>query len=281
MIKIGFTIESYKGLEPSFLLSVVKYFGVEFVEITKTVFEEVDRVIPRMKGLKAGFHLPLIHDDGWDFSCPEYQSQINKLINNINRYHESLHIVHCISHPPEPWNSASPQNTSFELLLQNLSRLEVPVFLENVPNGPYDQYLEMYEQAKSELGDQFLGMCYDGPHYFVSGMDPLAKLAELNGKIGCVHLSDCMRDDDAHLPFDIGGEFPTDQILEQLKHMNYDGYINLEIKPRSLHDLGSVINSYLKVLKILRKGKFIRTKARLMILNPLLRRFIDMSGDNK
>lgn len=275
MIKVGFTIESYKGLEPSFLLSVVKYFGVEFVEITKTVFDEVNRVIPRMQGIQAGFHLPLVHDDGWDFSCSDYQSEIDEVIDNINQYREQLHIVHCISHPPEPWNSNSPQNTSFDLLLHNLGRLEVPVFLENVPHGPYDDYLMMYERAKTELGNQFLGMCYDGPHYFISGTDPIARLAELDGKIGCVHLSDCHPDDDAHLPFDVGGEFPTDQVLEQLKRMNFDGYINLEIRPRSLHDFSAVINSYLKVLKPLRKGKYLRTKARLMLLRPLIRRFID------
>jgi len=278
MITIGLTIESYKGLEPSLLLNIVKYFGVEFVEITKTVFEDVDRVIRSMQGLKAGFHLPLVHDDGWDFSCPEYQPEIDKIIDNINRHRKSLHLLHCISHPPEPWNSNSPPNTSFDVLLQNLSRLEVPVFLENVPDGPYNEYLSMYERAKTKLGGQLLGMCFDGPHYFVSGLNPVAQLIELNGKIGCVHLSDCPRNEDAHLPFDVGGEFPIDQILEQLKTLNFDGYINLEIKPRSLYDFGAVLNSYLKVLKTLRKGKYFRTKARLLLLRPLIHRFIDIDS---
>lgn len=275
MVKVGLTIESYKGLDPSILLSVVKYFGVEFVEITKTVFNEVEFVIPRMKGLQAGFHLPLIHDDGWDFSCPDFQSEIDNLADNINRYRQQLNIVHCVSHPPEPWNSNSPKNTCFNFLLKNLRRLDVPVFLENVPNGPYKEYLEMYGRAKAELGGQLLGMCYDGPHYFVSGVDPVARLVELDGKVGCVHLSDCFRDDDAHLPFDVGGELPTDEILGELKSKKYDGYITLEIKPRSLHDLGEVIDSYLKVLKPFRRVKYLKTKMRLLLLRPLINRFLN------
>jgi len=274
MLRIGFTIESYKGLEPSFLLGIIKFFGVEFVEITKTVFDDIERVIPKMHGLQAGFHLPLIHDDGWDFSCVDSQPDIDAVIENINRYKDDLHIKYCVTHPPEPWNSAATLHVSVEQLLKNLRRLQVPIFLENVPHGSYDEYLRVYERAKAVLGDQLSGMCYDGPHYFVSGMNPVTRLQELNGEIGCIHLSDCMHDDDTHLPFDSGGEFPTEEVIAQIKRMKFDGFINLEIKPRSLSDLDSVIYSYLKMLKPFRKGKYFRTKLKLMVLRPLMKRFL-------
>ena len=275
MIKIGFTIESYEGLEPSFLLNILRYFGVEYIEMTKTVFKEVDKVSQQMNSIVAGFHLPLVHEDGWDFSCPDYQHEINDLIVKINKYRDDLHIMHCIAHPPEPWNMGSPRNTSFDLLLHNLNRLDVPVFLENVPHGNQKDYLNMYERAKSRLETKFLGMCFDAAHYFVSGEDPLKHLSELNGKIGCVHLSDCAYDNDSHLPFDVGGVLPIEKILIQLKKNHYHGYLNLEIRPRSLNDLEAVIDSYLKTLKFLKKWKYLRTRFRLLFFKSLIHRFLN------
>ena len=271
---VGLTIEKYKGIEPSVLLSLAKRLGLEFVEITKSVFEDLDRVVPKMRRMKAGFHLPLIHDDGWDFSCPAYREEIDQLVQLINRHRKELHILHCICHPPEPFLSKVPIETSVDFLFENLRKLETPLYLENVPKLPLEDYLRLYRQAQSSLGDQLAGLCFDAAHYYLEGINPITQLENLNGEIGCVHLSDCNREQDLHLPFGQGGELPLDGILATLKKQNYDGYINLEIMPRSLDDLEPVVASYLRVLRPFRPGKYYRTRIKMFFLLPIIRKLI-------
>ncbi len=273
-VQVGFTIERFRGIEPSALLGLTRLLGLEFAEITRTVFEELDRVIPRLRGMHTGFHLPLVHDDGWDFSCANFQNEIDRMIELLNRHRHALRITHCIAHPPEPEMATGEVLSSAETLLRNLARLESPVFLENVPGQSMEEFLALFSRAKEVLGHKLAGMCFDASHCYMIGLDPVAQLQALNGHIGCVHLSDCGPHSDDHLAFGLGGTLPIKAILTTLRALRYRGVINLEILPRSLEDLAPAINSYLMVLRALHPRKYLTTRLRLILVRPLLQQIV-------
>jgi len=271
---VGLSVDKYKGVEASVILSLTRRVGLEFIELTQSALEEVEKIIPKMEGVRAGFHLPLIHDNGWDFSCIDHREKIDRLIGLINRYWRSLNLVHCVAHPPEPFQAKTPVTTSVPFLFENLARLEPSLVIENVPGWTAAEFDRFYEEARRALGSKVAGLCYDAPHHYLTGVDPIEAFHRYNGHIRYVHLSDCSPTEDLHLPFGRGGVLPIDLILQTLKTQGFEGYITLELLPRSIDDLEPVIQSYLKVLKVFRKGKYLSTKVRLIFLLPLLRKLL-------
>jgi sugar phosphate isomerase/epimerase len=267
---VGFTVQQYKGFTPSIIVSALSLVGVEFVEISRDIFSNIDQVIKVKKKIKTGFHLPLIHDDGWDFSCPEYETNIIHTIKNINTYHRALNIQYAVTHPPEIGDS---KKSSFDYLIQNLAKLKVPVYFENVPSISQPDFEIHYEKAKEKL-ENLAGICYDAAHYYLSGQDPIQIYHKIKPNIQSIHLSDCLKDDDAHLPFGMGGQLPIKNILHTLQKDKFNGYITLEIMPRTFKDIHAFLHSYLTVLKYLDYPKYIQTRIRLFVLKPIINKFI-------
>ncbi|MDZ7337973.1 MAG: sugar phosphate isomerase/epimerase [candidate division KSB1 bacterium] len=274
-VQVGVTIERFRGIEPSVLLGLTHLLGLERAEITRTVFDELERVVPRLRHLRTGFHLPLVHDDGWDFSCADSQSEIDRLIDLINTHRKALRITHCIAHPPEPELAKKEVQSSEETLLRNLARLELPVYLENVPGQSMEEFLALYGKAKDVLGPRLAGICFDASHCYLIGLDPVTQLQALNGHIGIVHLSDCRPNTDDHLAFGLGGVLPVNEILATLRSLRYRGVVNLEILPRSVEELPPAIESYLMVLRALHPRKYLSTKLRMILIRPFLSRLIE------
>lgn len=262
------SIDKYKSIEPSVLLGLAKRLGLEHVEITKTVFEELAQVKKQIDGLTSGFHLPIIEMDGFDLSCTEHQVNIDETISKINANWQDLNIGYCVAHPPEPDAIDSDIKTSEHLLLENLDRLEPPLVLENVPTWRKQRFDEFCQKAKQALGDKLKGLCFDAAHCYLSGEDIESRFKELYPQVTCIHLSDCGPTEDLHLPFDSGGILPISEFLSMLQQMKYQDTITLELKPHSLDDLQQVLKSYLKVLKHLDKWKYWKTKARLLFITP-------------
>ena len=50
-VRVGLTVESYKGIDTSMILSLIKRFGLEYVEMTKSVFKEIDTIKPMVKNI--------------------------------------------------------------------------------------------------------------------------------------------------------------------------------------------------------------------------------------
>ena len=275
---IGITIDRYKGINPSVFLRLARKINLNFVEITKNIFDDLPNVISELGSTKTGFHLPNFGDHGYDFSCLDFTDKINQLITLINKHQHNLNIQYCLSHPPECPSTSSAKNCSLSFLFENLKKVELPIVLENVAGLNQGQFKNFYSQAKAELGVKLIGQCYDAPHYFTSGIDPISILENLDGDINniikSVHLSDCKSDKDSHLPFGLGGELPVEDILNILKNKNYNGIINLELLPRSLSDIDAVLKSYLKVLRTFNKPKYFITKLKLLFYMPVLRRVV-------
>lgn len=271
---VGFTVDYYKKLSHPVIIDALKLIGVRFVEINRSVFSEIDQLDSRLKKMTTAFHLPLVHDDGWDFSYPEHQHEIDETIKVINTQRKKLHIHHAIAHPPEKTEAHSSSESSLDYLFQNLSRLQVPVFLENVPAFAPSEFEEIYATGKQILGEKLQGMCWDASHFHIKGYDPVKQFEHFRKYIGTVHLSDCYPDEDVHLPFDSGGSLPIDDILDMLFSSEFKGYITLEIKPQSMQQIDAYIASYLKILRSLHYKKYIETKVRLLLLKPLINRFL-------
>jgi len=215
--RIGITVDNFKGLTPSQLLTITSKFGVRFVELTESVFDDLDNVKKTVGEMETGFHLPNLHDFGYDFSHRDKHEHIQKLIKKINENYRDLNIQYCLSHPPEDDNESQPTDAQVEYLLSNLKQLEPPIILENTQYITPEQFEKFYAKAQQVLGDKLVGKCFDASHYFLSGNDPVKFLSEMNSDVFCLHLSDCKNDMDAHLPFGLGGQLPIDEILKQVK----------------------------------------------------------------
>jgi len=269
---VGITINKFKGISPTFFLKLVQKMGLEFVEISRPVFDDIDEFVKNIGTIETGFHLPNSHDDGFDLSCDERDEEIQELIRLINTYQKDLHVKYCLSHPPEKRRTASSEDAATDYLLTNLARLEPPIILENVQSWPQERFDAFYRRAKERLGEKLLGQCFDASHYYLQGENPVAFLQQSNGEIKFMHLSDCKADYDAHLPFDMGGTLPVDEILATLKKQNYRGIINLELLPRNLSDMKPLIQSYLKVLRTFRRFKYYKSKVKIMRHQSILKK---------
>lgn len=271
-VLVGITVDRFRGIAPSVLLTIIKKMGVEFIEITKSVFDDLPSFIEQLGTIRTGFHLPNLHDAEFDFSFPERDTEIQKLIQLINRHYQELNVNYCLSHPPENRRSSLSADQLIEYLLNNLNKLKVPIILENVQSWDMTRFNNFYSKAKQVLGDRLIGQCFDAPHYFLQGQDPVEFLKLQNGKINFIHLSDCRKGFDAHLPFGLNGELPIDEILAILREQNFQGIINLELLPRNLHDIKPLINSYLKVVRNFDRMKFLKSKFMLILFAPPLMR---------
>jgi len=271
---IGVTLDHFDGFTPSTLLGGLKILGIEFVEISHSIFNELEVFSEKLGSITTGFHLPIVHETGWDMSCTAHKNEINDLIDKLNQNKEKLNIHHVICHPPEKNKENNSIETSEKFLFDNLKRLDLPVYMENTPHYHPEKFIEFFSRAKKQLGDKIAGVCYDAPHFFISGYDPVEEYQKMTDKIGCIHLSDCEKNKDVHLPFD-SGILPVNKILKTIRHTKFKGFVTLEILPHSLKDLDAYINSYMKTLHYLNYKKYIYTKIRLIFLSPLIKKFFN------
>lgn len=278
---VGVTVSPFEGFNPADLIRGLRLLGMDFVEINRSVFSEIDRVSENLKQMVTAFHLPLVFDDGWDFSSLAHQAEIDETIYMLNTTKEKLKIHHVVSHPPERAAMVHPEQSSLDFLLANLKRLNLPVYLENVPDVPAHDFERIFRAAHDSLGAQLEGMCFDAPHFYITGYDPLERFQHYRKKIGCIHLSDCSNNDDSHLPFNCGGTLPVIDFLQRVGSSKFSGYITLEIKPPSLDELDAYIESYLTTLQHVNYSKYLKTRLRLFALRPLLNRYKSYQLDKK
>ncbi len=270
---VGVTVSKFEGYMPSTLIRGLKLLGLDFIEVNMSLFPEIDQVAARLGNMITSFHLPLIGEEGWDLSCLDYKDEIEATINTLKAYKDKLHIQYVVCHPPEPGEASRPLNSSIEFLFENLKKLHMPVHLENVPSINPDEFLGIYWQAEKALGKQLSGICFDAPHFFITGHDPIEQYKTFNDSISSIHLSDCLPDKDEHIPFNSGGALPVHEFLQTVHDANFSNYIILEIRPQSLKELDSYINSYLTTLQYVNTKKYLTSKLRIMALRPLIKRF--------
>jgi len=271
---VGVTVSKFEGLMPSSLIRGLRLLGMDFIELNMSALSEIDKVAASLGRIITAFHLPLIGEDGWDFSCVNFQNKIDETIDALNASRERLHIRHVVCHPPEAKEAVEPPDISLDTLFENLAKLDMPVHLENVPSITPDQFDVIFKQAENALGSKLSGICFDAPHFYIRGHDPIKQFQKLNGSISSIHLSDCLADKDVHIPFQSGGSLPVHDFLQVVKNSDFHSFITLEIRPHSLKELDSYINSYLTTLEYVNPKKYFASKLRIFALHPLIKRFV-------
>lgn len=270
---VGVTVSKFEGAMPSSLIRGLKLLGMDFIELNMSIFPEIDKIAGSLGRIITAFHLPLVGEDGWDFSCSRFQGTIDKAIETLNSNKEKLHIHHVVCHPPEAEEAAQRVDSSLDTLFKNLAKLDLPVHLENVPSVTPERFGDIYNQAGSALGSKLAGICFDAPHFFIRGHNPLEQYQKLSDSIASIHLSDCLSDQDVHMPFNSGGSLPVQDFLQAVKTSAFHSFITLEIRPHSLKELDSYFNSYLLTLKFVNPPKYLASKFRIFALRPFIRRF--------
>lgn len=268
---VGVTVSKFEGIMPSTIIRGLRLLGFEFVEFNNSIFPEMDKVASNLGPMKTAFHLPLITDDGWDFSCAAYQNEIDHAIHLLNSFRKKLNIQHVVCHPPEN-NGVENSESSLDLLISNLKKLHLPIHLENIPSVSPEEFQSIYARIKNQVGENLHGICFDAPHFFIKGFDPIKQYKSLNDNIRSIHLSDCMDDRDEHIPFNSGGSLPVIDFLKSVQESKFSGFITLEIRPNSLDDLDSYMNSYLTTLQHVNVKKYKSSKVRMFFLRPFINR---------
>ncbi|RMD91554.1 MAG: hypothetical protein D6814_18105 [Calditrichaeota bacterium] len=253
---IGLTVGHFDGTRPSRLLLIAQKMGVEFVEFNRSLLEDIEAVSRQIGSTASGYHLPLVEEDGFDFSCHSHAQQIDEVVQMLNQYGQRLNLRYALTHPPQPELAEQEIESSLEYWVKNLQRLNFPILLENVVNWGEKDFDRLITLLQNELEDKFWGICFDGPHSFLRGEDVFSRYRQLSGQVKCLHLSDCSETEDLHLPFGRGGVFPVKEFLKIVKMTHNDCIINLEINPGSLSNLKALVDSYLLVMKSMRPWRY-------------------------
>ncbi len=271
-VLIGFTVEGYQDWHPAAITAAMRRLGVNFIEFNLRVVDELDRVLPQLRGMRTAFHLPIRDEDGWDLASTDNQEKIDRLIANLQSHHHQLGLTHFIAHPPESAPDSPAWQAGLESLFAATARLPRPTCFENVITTSPEQIRDFLGEAKRRLGDLYAGMCFDAAHFMISGHDPVEQFIAFSDEIGSVHLSDCIGREDSHLPFGSGGGLPIKKLLRAMRRSGYAGTITLEIRPTAGGDLYAFIESYMLLLRYFAPGRYLAARLRLFAMRHILRR---------
>ena len=269
-MKLGMTIESFEGISAGKLVSLARIIMLDHIEINVRIIPDVEEVINNLGKMTTTFHLPIFGVEGYDPGAKgkKNEERMKEVITFINNYKNDLNLIFTLSHPPETADS------TFELLIDRLQQIETPIVLENIPGQSDEDFVDFYFKAKDILGKQLAGHAIDAPHRFVTDWKNWLNIPkELLKEIVYVHITDCSKEEDSHLPLGLG-EMPFNDFFELLKKNGYQGVINQEIKPKGLDQIEEILNSCLYCLKPFSKIRYIRTKTKYALLKPIIRRRI-------
>ena len=191
----------------------------------------------------------------------------NKFIANIRTYSLQLDNKGVIIHPPDD------PNGNQEIYLARLSEILNPIYLENMPNQSWDSFQKFYHNIHTQL-QRSVGFCFDVPHSFISNGRKFLDIPEslmdlLASDLGYIHLSGGTQFEDRHLPLD-QGSLPLAQFEDFIRKTRFRGTIVLELRPQNIDDINGILDSLVRMTKLLPWRQKLRMRSRIAIA----RRFI-------
>jgi len=270
---IGFTVEPYKKWSPANIVTGLQSLGIRFVELNQRAFADAEKLGRSLRGMTSAFHLPIVEEEGWDFSLEDHLESIEGTIALLKRHGHAFRIRHLVCHPPEPMRLSAEPHPREEFLFSNLSKLDLPVHFENVETGNPSSYKAFLHRAKQALGGRCAGMCFDAAHFFIKGYNPVYEFIAFRSQIGAIHLSDCRPGKDLHMPFACGGQLPIDDLLRQIRSSRFNGAITLEMIPHTTAQIVPYIQSYLRTLRALQYRNYLIAVIRFWAFRRLLKSF--------
>ena len=264
-MRIGFGLEPIKGLGLDLIVRLLRKIPLEHFEFNWRVIPKVEEVLKSLGSATTVFHLPIFNRDNFDFSSQTdtYEIQMQEVVSFINQRSSDLNMLFVLAHMPED------PNASYELMFERLKQIEVPIVLENVVGFTDEQFLDFYQQAKDSLGKKIAGHALDISHRYVNDWQTWLDIPEeLVKDIVYVHISDCTKTEDLHLPLGLG-EMPFNDFFDFLKEIKYDGVINQELKPDG-NQADKIMSSSLHCIKPFSRTKYLRMKTRCTFLKTFL-----------
>ncbi|NHJ47256.1 MAG: sugar phosphate isomerase/epimerase [Asgard group archaeon] len=263
-MKIGMTVEPVKGVPIKQLLMLLRIVGLDHFEVNTTMMERVDEFANCLKKTPTTFHLPFYDRFHFDMGTTneEYKERIEEIIVFLNDYKQQLNLKYVLTHPPE-----DPDSTS-DTLIERLDRINCPIIIENIMEQSDEDFMEFYFEVKKKLRNKIVGHAIDGPHRYVTNNETWLQIPEkLLKEIVYVHISDCTKKADLHLPLGCA-KLPFNDFFDKLKEINFDGVILQEIIP-SLDQTINVLDSILHSVKPFSKRQYLALKLRYTFLKPL------------
>ncbi|MHA1213117.1 MAG: TIM barrel protein, partial [Candidatus Heimdallarchaeota archaeon] len=194
-----------------------------------------------------------------------YENRIDELIDFLNENSKRLNLKYVLTHPPE-----DPSSTH-ESLISRLERINVPILIENIKGQTDEDFMAFYFKAKERLGEKLKGHALDAPHRYVTDNNNWLNIPkELVDEIEYIHISDCSKTADLHLPLGMA-ELPYNEFFDFLKEIGYQGVILQEIIPNAEQIL-FVFDSFLYNIKPFSRKRYRRLK----ILYALIRPFVQL-----
>ncbi|NHJ04260.1 MAG: sugar phosphate isomerase/epimerase [Candidatus Heimdallarchaeota archaeon] len=266
------TIEPFKGITVKQLLFLMRLLKLEHLEINFTMIPEIVEFEANLRKITTTFHLPIYSRNKFDLSSinPEFQNRIERIISFINLHWKKINLKYTLSHPIE-----DPRG-DFNEYIKRLDQIETPIVLENIMGVSDKDFLNFYKKVKKSIGEKMVGITLDGPHKFVECKGNWLDFPEEFVKeIVYIHVSDCTKTTDLHLPLGFG-EFPYKEFFSFLRKQNYNGIILHEILP-SEGKVSEVIDSFLLCAKEFSKNKYRKLKIRYSFIEPLLQNKINLA----
>jgi sugar phosphate isomerase/epimerase len=260
----GLTIQALGEISPSILVKIASAIDLKHIEFDISVFNDIGNVIDTLKAKQTTIHAPYVEDYGIDLSTNN--GEIDQFIENVIQMRKDLRIIGVIVHPPTDGSG------SLDKFYDRIERLPFPL-LENMPYQSWEEHLEFYETTRSNVSNE-LGMCFDIPHSYITHGEnylniPDACLELLRAPSGYIHVSGGTQFEDTHFPLLTDGDMPIDPIKKFLNDINFSGVVTMELAPRSLKDVGKIIQSYMLMLGIAGKRGH---KLKVMIKQPFIMR---------
>ncbi|MHA1212707.1 MAG: sugar phosphate isomerase/epimerase family protein [Candidatus Heimdallarchaeota archaeon] len=266
-MKVGFALEPIRGLPLDVIIYFLKKAQIEHFEFNWRIVPKVERVIKNLCKSTTTFHLPIFNRDRFDFSSnkPDYEIQMHELINFVNERKNDLNMIFTLAHAPED------PNGDYDLMFSRLAQIDAPIVLENVVGQSDEHFMDFYFQAKDYLGSKLAGHVVDISHRYVNDWENWLNIPdELVKEIVYVHISDCTKTEDLHLPMGLG-EMPYNDFFDYLKKIRYNGVITQELKPDG-DQSEEIMSSSALCIKPFSKAKYFKMKFMHAILRRVLKR---------
>lgn len=250
-MQFSLTIDDYKQTPVPLIMAFYRAMKVARVETTIGIYR-YPRLASVLKGkLGLGLHLPYFDQCGYDLGYVPGKERIHNFIETVHRNQNRFTFDYAVFHPPE----SDAQHASIPFLCENLRNLNLPVILENNLGSNFDTFLRIEEEIRGELGDGLAGICLDIPHAFLAKEKWQQFYQQFGSRIRVVHLSDCDGLEDSHLPFPFAGGLNLEDIMAELMAFRFDGILNFEIAPPSLHQIQTLFQTLRNAEKIYLKNK--------------------------
>jgi sugar phosphate isomerase/epimerase len=271
-MKFGMTLEPFRGMSVRQVVPLLRLLDIDHFEINMTMIPKIDQFVKGLHKKTTTFHLPIYNRFHFDIGSQnsDYLLKIDQLIAFLNENKERLNLKYVLTHPPE-----DPSSTN-ETIIEKLVEIDVPILIENIIGQSDDDFTEFYLQAKDRLGKGLAGHAIDAPHRFVTNNQKWLDIPEeIKKEIEYVHISDCTKYADLHLPLGLG-ELPHEEFFSFLKNLGFRGIFLQEVIP-TVDQINCLLDSFLINVKPFSVNRFRKLRILYGFVKPIINLAVNTS----